>query len=87
LLRVKGALLILLDANSAVPAAQDHFRQALDWARRQGALSWELRAACSLASLLVDQGIPLRRRYCFSRSTAALQRVSTPPIGLSRNGF
>jgi hypothetical protein len=25
-------------------AVEDHFRQALDWARRQGALSWELRA-------------------------------------------
>ncbi len=28
---------------------------ALDWARRQGALSWELRAATSLARLLRDQ--------------------------------
>ena len=37
-------------------AAEDHFRQALDWARRQGALSWELRAATSLARLLSDQG-------------------------------
>ncbi|HEY4470054.1 MAG TPA: hypothetical protein VGN21_02715, partial [Stellaceae bacterium] len=36
-------------------AAEDHFRQALDWARRQGALSWELRAATSLARLLRDQ--------------------------------
>jgi predicted ATPase len=36
--------------------AEDHFRQALDWARRQGALSWELRAATSLARLLRDQG-------------------------------
>jgi predicted ATPase len=36
-------------------AAEDHFRQALDWARRQGALSWELRAATSLARLLRDR--------------------------------
>ena len=36
--------------------AEDHFRQALDWARRQGALSWELRAAKSLARLLCDRG-------------------------------
>src|SRR5258708_26950602 len=34
----------------------DHFRQALDWARRQGALSWELRAATSLARWLRDRG-------------------------------
>ena len=32
----------------------DHFRQALDWARQQGALSWELRAATSLARLWRD---------------------------------
>jgi predicted ATPase len=36
--------------------AEGHFRQALDWARRQGALSLELRAAMSLARLLRDQG-------------------------------
>jgi predicted ATPase len=36
-------------------AAEDHFRQALDWARRQGALSWELRCATSLARLRRDQ--------------------------------
>jgi len=39
-----------------VGAADDHFRQALDWARRQGALSWELRAATSLARMWRDQG-------------------------------
>src|SRR5947207_2557929 len=36
-------------------AAEDHFRRALDWARRQGTLSWELRAAMSLARLLGNQ--------------------------------
>jgi len=36
--------------------AEDHFQQALDWARRQGARSWELRAATSLARLLQAQG-------------------------------
>lgn len=29
---------------------------SLDWARRQGTQSWELRAATSLARLLRDQG-------------------------------
>lgn len=56
LLRVKGELLLLQGAPGAAAAAEDHFRQALDWARRQGALSWELRAATSLARLLSDQG-------------------------------
>jgi predicted ATPase len=56
LLRVNGELLRLQGAAGAPAAAEDHFRQALDWARRQGALSWELRAATSLARLLGDQG-------------------------------
>jgi predicted ATPase/DNA-binding winged helix-turn-helix (wHTH) protein len=55
LLRVKGELLLLRGAPGAAAAAEDHFRQALDWARRQGALSWELRTASSLARLWRDQ--------------------------------
>jgi len=46
----------LQGAPAAAAAAEDHFRQSLDWARRQGALSWELRAATSLARLLHTQG-------------------------------
>jgi predicted ATPase len=56
LLRIKGELLLLEGATEGSAAAEDHFRQALDWARRQGALSWELRAATSLARLWRDQG-------------------------------
>jgi len=55
LVRVKGELLLLQGGPGAAAAAEDHFRQALDWARRQGALSWELRAATSLARLLRDR--------------------------------
>src|SRR6266403_920218 len=58
LMRVKGELLLLQGAPAAAAAAEDHFRQALDWARRQGALSWKLRAATSLARLLQNQGRP-----------------------------
>jgi predicted ATPase len=47
LLRVKGDLVLLENAS----AAEDCFRQALEWGRRQGALSWELRAATSLARM------------------------------------
>jgi predicted ATPase len=57
LLRIKGELILLQDAEAAA-TAEGHFRQALDWARRQGALSLELRAATSLARLLRDQGGP-----------------------------
>jgi predicted ATPase/DNA-binding winged helix-turn-helix (wHTH) protein len=55
LLRIKGELLLLQGTPGAAATAEDHFRQALDWARRQGALSWELRAATSLAHLLHHQ--------------------------------
>ena len=55
LLRVKGELILLQRAPGAAATAEDHFRQALDRAHRQGALSWELRAAASLARLLRDQ--------------------------------
>jgi predicted ATPase len=51
LLRSKGELLLLEGAPNATAAAEDHFREALDWARRRGALSWELRCATSLARL------------------------------------
>ena len=58
LLRISGELILLQGAEGAATPAEDHFRRALDWARRQGALSWELRAAMSLARLLHDQGRP-----------------------------
>ncbi len=58
LLRIKGELVVSEGGPDAAVAAEDHFRQALDWARRQGALSWELRAATSLARLWRDQNRP-----------------------------
>jgi predicted ATPase len=55
LLRIKGDLLLLHSEPNATDA-EDCFLGSLDWARRQGALSWELRAATSLARLMCDQG-------------------------------
>ena len=55
LLRVKGELLLLQRSPDATAAAEDLLRQALDLAREQGALSWELRAATSLARLWYKQ--------------------------------
>jgi predicted ATPase len=51
LLRIKGELPRLDQSATAVKAAEDHYLQALEWARRQEALSWELRAATSRAKL------------------------------------
>jgi predicted ATPase/DNA-binding winged helix-turn-helix (wHTH) protein len=54
-LRRKGELLLARRAPGEATVAEDHFRQALDSARRQSALSWELRAATSLARLWCGQ--------------------------------
>ena len=62
LLRVKGETLLWRGAPGAAVTAEGHFRQALDWASRQGALSWELRAATSLARLWRDQA---RRKQAY----------------------
>jgi predicted ATPase/DNA-binding winged helix-turn-helix (wHTH) protein len=51
LLCVKGQLFLMSGAPRNEGAAEDQFVQALDMARRQDALSWELRAATSLARL------------------------------------
>jgi predicted ATPase len=56
LLRIKGELVRMQGIPQACAAAEDQFRQALELSRQQGALSWELRAATSLAQLLRDQG-------------------------------
>jgi predicted ATPase len=56
LLRLKGELSLLQSTPAALEMVEDLFRQALDGAREQGALSWELRAATSLARLLRNQG-------------------------------
>ena len=55
LLRIKGALILGEGARGAATVAEDHFLRGLDLARRQGARSWELRCATSLARLWRDQ--------------------------------
>jgi predicted ATPase len=55
LLRLRGVLMPAR-ATGEVAAAETQYRRALDLAHHQGALSWELRAATSLARLLQDQG-------------------------------
>jgi tetratricopeptide (TPR) repeat protein len=55
LLRIEGELLRLEGTREAIAAAEDRFLQALGWARRQEAPSWELRCATGLARLLNDQ--------------------------------
>ena len=82
LVRLKGELVLLGATEGGACSAEDHFRQALDWARRQGALSWELRAATSLARLLRDRDrigeardllAPIYERFTEGFGTADLQ--------------
>jgi predicted ATPase len=57
-LRIKGELLLRLAGDQSHSAAALCFDQALDVAREQGALLWELRCAMSLARLRVKQDRP-----------------------------
>jgi predicted ATPase/DNA-binding winged helix-turn-helix (wHTH) protein len=56
LLRVKGELVLRHSAATAATVAEDLFQRSLEWARRQGALTWELRSTTSLARLWRRQG-------------------------------
>ncbi len=55
LLRIQGELELMRRVEDA-DSAQRHFNQSLEWARRQGALSWELRTSTSLARYWLGQG-------------------------------
>jgi predicted ATPase len=75
-LRIKGELLSLDDRPGAVAEAEHHFCQALDSAREQGARSWELRAATSLAELWHRHG-----------KSADAHRLLTSAYGRFTEGF
>jgi predicted ATPase/DNA-binding winged helix-turn-helix (wHTH) protein len=55
-LRIKGELLLLENKPGATNEAEEQFQRSLDWARRQQALSWELRTSMSLARLYQAKG-------------------------------
>jgi predicted ATPase len=62
LIRKQGELLLLTGGSTASGDAESCFRQAVEMARRQGALAWELRAATSLARLYHEHNRPTRAR-------------------------
>jgi predicted ATPase/DNA-binding winged helix-turn-helix (wHTH) protein len=81
LLRTKGELHLMERGPSAAETAAKCFRRALDVARDQGALSWELRAAMSFARLWRGQQranharkllAPVYRRFTEGFGTADL---------------
>jgi predicted ATPase len=60
--------------------AEVYFERAPVVARQQQALSWELRAAMSMARLSRDQGQRMRPAMFSLRSTAGSPRVSARSI-------
>jgi predicted ATPase/DNA-binding winged helix-turn-helix (wHTH) protein len=76
LLRLKGELLLLQGSAETASEVEVLFRGALDGARQQETLFWELRAATSLARLLRERG----------RSTEALE-VLRPAFTRFNEGF
>jgi predicted ATPase/DNA-binding winged helix-turn-helix (wHTH) protein len=67
LMRIKGELILSENGTGAAIAAEGQFLQALDWARRQQALSWELRTTASLARLWRDQSRVAEARELLTR--------------------
>jgi predicted ATPase len=81
--RVTGEVLLAAGPGNSAQA-QGLFHQALDLAHRQGALSWELRCAMSLARLRRDQGSsaealgllqPVYNRFTEGFDTSDLKRA------------
>jgi predicted ATPase/DNA-binding SARP family transcriptional activator len=82
LLRIKADLTLLAQGAGAAPAAEAHLQEALSWARRQGALSLELRCGTDLARLWHQQGrtelarsllAPIYARFTEGFATADLE--------------
>jgi predicted ATPase/DNA-binding winged helix-turn-helix (wHTH) protein len=73
LLRIKGDITWRLGGPDAARVAGELYVRALDWARRQSSLSWELRIAMSLARLRLNEGRGAKARELlqsvFSRFT------------------
>jgi predicted ATPase/DNA-binding winged helix-turn-helix (wHTH) protein len=59
LLRIKGELLLREGEHQSASDAERYFERAMELARQQGAVFWELRTAISLGRLRISQG-----RHC-----------------------
>jgi predicted ATPase/DNA-binding winged helix-turn-helix (wHTH) protein len=75
LMRVKG-LILASRSHEDYPEAEASFRSAIDWAKRQSATLFELKAAMDLAELLLKQG---RMPEAYEYLTSALDRM---PAGI-----
>jgi len=86
ILRKHGDHLMQQGDADSVASAEEAFRRAMDLARRQGALSWELRAAMSLARAWIGRGrfaearelvAPIYARFSEGFETEDLRRART----------
>ena len=100
LLRNKGELLLNGAGDQSISAAERCFSEALEVAREQGALSWELRVALSFARLRVIQDRPHHARQLLApvyerftegfetpdlrSASAMLQSLSCRPAEIAR---
>ena len=71
LMRVKGVILASR-SHEDYPEAETSFRSAIDWAKRQSATLFELKAATDLAELLLKQA---RVAEACQHLSAALDRI------------
>lgn len=76
LLRVKAELVLATGGAASAETAERLLLQSLDWARRQGAFSWELRSAISLARIWRKQG-----------RTAEAHELLSAPLSHFNEGF
>jgi hypothetical protein len=91
LLRMKAEMLLGMDASGSESDAEEFLQQSLDWARRHRALSWELRAASSLARLRLRQGKAREGRAClepvYARFTEGFYTVDLAAVRQLLNGL
>jgi predicted ATPase/DNA-binding winged helix-turn-helix (wHTH) protein len=66
LLRLKAEAIAMEGGNDALTFVEDHLHRGLDASRQQGALSWELRCATSLARVWQERGDRARARELLS---------------------
>jgi predicted ATPase/DNA-binding winged helix-turn-helix (wHTH) protein len=86
LMRVKGELLLRDSGDQSAISAEQYFGRAIEIAKRQGALMWELRSATSFAGLRIRQGrheearqvlAPVYDRFTEGFETADLRSART----------
>ena len=77
LLRMKGEVLLLQRDGRSYPDAERMFGEAIELARTQSALFWELRAAVSLAALKSRQGEPAAARTVLTRISESFSADTT----------